>query len=208
MNPDGSTYYYHNDHLGSTTLITDEEGDVISETAYDPFGSILSGGEEEVYLYTNQFRDAIGCYDYGARVYCPGMYHFTQADTVLPNPYNPQALNRYSYVLNNPYGYVDSDGHFPLLAVAAVGVIAVTSPYWAPYVSAYFTDQSIRDIQTGYRDPTPGNLFWAGVGAWDLATPGVPEGKIAKGGVKGLKGFTHYSDNAIQIGSHQSKHIR
>ncbi len=34
-----------------------------------------------------------------------------QADTIIPEPGNPQALNRYSYVLNNPLKYTDPTGH-------------------------------------------------------------------------------------------------
>ena len=48
-------------------------------------------------------------------------------DTIVPDPGNPQALNRYSYVLNNPVKYVDSSGHFafvPLLIAGGVGLVA------------------------------------------------------------------------------------
>ena len=34
-----------------------------------------------------------------------------QADTIVPNPANPQSLNRFSYVLNNPVRYTDPTGH-------------------------------------------------------------------------------------------------
>jgi len=39
---------------------------------------------------------------------------FIQADTVVPQPGNPQSLNRYSSVLNNPLRFVDPSGHDPL----------------------------------------------------------------------------------------------
>ncbi len=50
------------------------------------------------------------------------MGRFTQPDTIVPEPGNtstglsagPQALNRYSYVLNNPLRYVDSSGHIAI----------------------------------------------------------------------------------------------
>ena len=48
---------------------------------------------------------------YGARYYDPVPGRFIQPDTLLPDMYNPQALNRYSYALNNPYKYTDPTGH-------------------------------------------------------------------------------------------------
>jgi hypothetical protein len=39
---------------------------------------------------------------------------------MLPDPYNPQALNRYAYTLNNPVKYTDPDGHMPQIVVVAV----------------------------------------------------------------------------------------
>jgi hypothetical protein len=48
---------------------------------------------------------------YGARYYDATLGRFVQADTVVPNPGNPQDLNRYAYVRNNPLRYVDPSGH-------------------------------------------------------------------------------------------------
>jgi len=50
-------------------------------------------------------------YFYGARWYDPVIGRFIQADTIVPEPGNPQALNRYSYVLENPLRYTDPTGH-------------------------------------------------------------------------------------------------
>jgi hypothetical protein len=41
----------------------------------------------------------------------PYINRFVSADTIVPNPTNSQALNRYSYVLNNPLRYTDPTGH-------------------------------------------------------------------------------------------------
>jgi hypothetical protein len=51
-------------------------------------------------------------YDYRARYYDPALGRFVQADTVVPEPGNPQALNRYAYALNNPLRYTDPTGRF------------------------------------------------------------------------------------------------
>lgn len=48
---------------------------------------------------------------YGARYYDATLGRFTQADTIVPNPMDPQSLNRYSYVRNNPVNLIDPTGH-------------------------------------------------------------------------------------------------
>jgi RHS repeat-associated protein len=119
LNPDGTKHYYHPDHLGSTTLITDSTGSIVEETFYEPFGDVTSGGSSEVKLYTGQFSDsATGQYYFGARYYKPAWGRFVQADPEIPDIYNPQSLNRYSYSLNNPYKYVDPDGKEPVQSEA------------------------------------------------------------------------------------------
>jgi len=63
--------------------------------------------------YTDQRREiGLGLYDYNARYYDPALGRFIQADTIVPSPANPQSLNRYAYVLNNPLRYTDPMGHF------------------------------------------------------------------------------------------------
>jgi len=47
----------------------------------------------------------------GARWYDPVIGRFISADTIVPEPNNPQALNRYAYVYNNPIQYTDPTGH-------------------------------------------------------------------------------------------------
>jgi RHS repeat-associated protein len=47
---------------------------------------------------------------YGARFYSPRLGRFVSADTIVPQPGNPQALNRYAYAANNPVIYTDPSG--------------------------------------------------------------------------------------------------
>ena len=38
---------------------------------------------------------------------------FISPDTIVSDPFNPQSINRYSYVLNNPLNYIDPTGYWP-----------------------------------------------------------------------------------------------
>lgn len=48
-----------------------------------------------------------------ARYYVPGLARFASADSIVPDPSNPQAYNKYTYVYNSPLNLVDPDGHCP-----------------------------------------------------------------------------------------------
>ncbi|MDK2948412.1 MAG: hypothetical protein PWQ63_1572, partial [Methanolobus sp.] len=108
--------WYLSDHLGSTTLLINESGLEVERTEYYPYGEVQSGGLEK-YGFTGQENDAdTGLMYYGARYYSPGYRVFVQPDMMLPDVYNPQALNRYSYVQDNPVKYIDPTGHHPVVA--------------------------------------------------------------------------------------------
>ena len=49
---------------------------------------------------------------YNARYYDPLLRRFISPDTIVPDPGDPQSLNRYSYVRNNPVNRADPSGHF------------------------------------------------------------------------------------------------
>ncbi len=53
-----------------------------------------------------------GLMNYNARWYDPALGRFAQADTLIPQPGDPQAWDRYAYVENNPLRYTDPSGHF------------------------------------------------------------------------------------------------
>ena len=104
------------DHLGSTSLTTDAAGDVVARRRYHPYGEerYVAGDVQTDFGYTGQ-RDVpgTGLMYYHARYYHPALGRFVSADTIVPEPGNPQSLNRYAYVTNNPLKYIDPSGHFP-----------------------------------------------------------------------------------------------
>jgi RHS repeat-associated protein len=106
--------FFHKDHLGSSTVMTDASGYELEYSDYAPFGSqrAHTGTSTSDYRYTDQELDAEnGLYNYNARLYDPFIGRFISADTIIPEPFNPQSLNRYPYCLNNPLIYVDPSGH-------------------------------------------------------------------------------------------------
>jgi RHS repeat-associated protein len=130
MRTGGQIYYLLGDHLGGTNVTANSSGVQISKLLYRPWGEtrFSSGTTPTTWRFTGQREDAtIGLYYFNARYLDPQLGRFTQADTIVPEPGDPQALNRYAYVLNNPVKFVDSSGHFafvPLLIAGGIGFIA------------------------------------------------------------------------------------
>jgi len=127
-----TTCYLSYDHLGSVRLVTDGSGNIISRHDFLPFGeevpALASTGrtgpgwgvtDDVNQRFTGKERDAESQLDYfGARYYGSALGRFTSPDWSAkpePVPYadfsNPQTLNEYAYVLNNPLARPDPDGH-------------------------------------------------------------------------------------------------
>ncbi len=88
-------------------------GAVVSRQRYHPYGTVryVSGSMPTDFGFTGQRRDDTGLMFYNARYYDAALGRFVSADTIVPEPDNPHALNRYSYVLGNPLKYTDPSGH-------------------------------------------------------------------------------------------------
>jgi len=105
--------YYHPDHLGSASVLTDSEGTVAGETQYYPYGETFHSTTDSSsgYLYTDQEKDGeTDLYYYGARYYDPILASFLSVDPIIASAYLPSTLNPYSPMLNNPVRLVDPDG--------------------------------------------------------------------------------------------------
>ncbi len=100
-------YYIHTDHLGSTTVITDKDGEVIQHTRNYPYGADRAIQEDSNAVterkFTGQIRDSsTSLYYYNARYYDPGLGTFISADT---------QGERYIYAGGNPVMNTDPTGH-------------------------------------------------------------------------------------------------
>lgn len=109
--PSGSVYYYHLDHLDGVNVVTDAAGTEVARSDYLPFGDTRSDSTgSDKYSYTGKEKDKTDLYYFEARYNSPANRHFTQADVADPDFDDPQDLNRYAYVGNNPLSFVDYDG--------------------------------------------------------------------------------------------------
>ncbi|MDY7077419.1 MAG: RHS repeat-associated core domain-containing protein [Chloroflexota bacterium] len=88
-------------------------------------GAEVTNSRTLYYPYGGQRNEAgIGLMDYNARFYDPFLGRFISADTIVPEPGNPQSLNRYSYVLGNPLKYRDPSGHWAdtVIDIISIGI--------------------------------------------------------------------------------------
>jgi RHS repeat-associated protein len=110
--------FYHNDASGSPLLATNSTGDLLWKENYRPYGEKLNqqtaGIENNIGFHGKPFDENSALSYIGARYYNPSLGRFTGIDPQGFDPDNLHSSNRYAYANNNPYKYVDPDGHSPL----------------------------------------------------------------------------------------------
>ncbi|MBN1314074.1 MAG: hypothetical protein JXA42_01355, partial [Anaerolineales bacterium] len=80
------------------------------------------GSASSIYGFTGEQVDGTGLMYLRARYYAPYNSRFLNPDTIAPDLWNPQTLNRYAYVSNNPILYIDPTGHFLDAAFDLAGI--------------------------------------------------------------------------------------
>jgi RHS repeat-associated protein len=142
---DGRTQFYHTNHLGSASVITDGNGAKKEKMEYFPFGTYReavdydTGFPDVFYTFTGQEDDDdLAFYNFKARLYDPFLGKFISPDVVVQNIEDPQTLNRYSYARDNPLIYVDASGK----AFLSSHFFITT---WAAWDSGYYSlGESLR----------------------------------------------------------------
>ena len=180
-------FFYHNNHLGSATLVTDSKGKEKLRLHYTPYGQVDIGASgvydfekkkltlalkdaSAFYLsvrFTGQDYDPENdLYYYNARYYDPVIGRFTTADSIIDGEFTTKGYNRYSYVHGNPIKYTDPSGHFIVSFLISIAVGAIVGG-----ISSYVS----HGIQTG---------DWTSSNAWKSLGIGA-----AAGAVGGAVGF-------------------
>jgi len=113
--PTGS-YFYHSDHLGSSSLITDASGAIVQHLEYVPFGETFIDERRSQsswttpYLFSGKERDEeTGLLYFGAR-YQDSKYGIWYSVDPLAEKF--AGRSSYEYCLSNPVAYIDHDGRF------------------------------------------------------------------------------------------------
>jgi RHS repeat-associated protein len=136
--------YLHDDHLGSTHVVSTPTGQASEERSYDVWGNrrdpknwkqkLASIPTSRIRVgYTGHEDDGFGLINMGGRFYDPAVGQLTTADPGAGMPGNTQSHQRYSYVLNNPLGWVDPSGFEPEgLACIAPCILVTPEDAWRP----------------------------------------------------------------------------
>ena len=108
------------DHLNSSSVTTDSQGNITNLIDYLPYGTdrvnVQLGTFNPENKFTGQKHDnESDLYNYGARYYNAAIGRFNQVDpqimlAVANVLSDPQALNAYAYARNNPIRYIDPTG--------------------------------------------------------------------------------------------------
>ena len=110
-------FHHHYNHLGSTMVISDRDGQTVAKYSYGLYGELLSGDSSiSKYLYNGKDgvrTESNGLYYMRQRYYNPEIKRFINQDILIGSIENPLSLNRYSYVQGNPANYTDPFGLCP-----------------------------------------------------------------------------------------------
>lgn len=111
----GTVEIYHADRLGSVRALTDASGAVTATYGNDEWGvaTASTGSSTQVLGYAGEPRDATGLTYLRARYYDPSLGRFLSRDQWAGVMGEPETVNRYCYVTNNPVRYTDPSGLGP-----------------------------------------------------------------------------------------------
>jgi RHS repeat-associated protein len=192
-----STYYVTTDHLGSGDLVLDSAGAVLARESFTPFGErrgsnwqgLPSAGDKTVFgnvtrrgFTGHEMLDAVNLIHMNGRVYDPHLGRFLSADPIIQTIALSQALNPFSYVMNNPLTLIDPSGYswlsraFSKLLKAfghfmeryflkIVGVVVSAYTYGAPFWAKLIANSAISTAANGGRVTVSYSWGFGGGGA-------------------------------------------
>ena len=181
--------YWHRDHLGSSSVTTDEFGAVKEQMRFDPWGKPMTPLGSRARTgdrgFTGHEHLAGGLIHMNGRIYDPVLGRFLSTDLFVQFPDAITSYNRYAYVMNNPLGYTDPSGYFiPILIAALVeaGVAKAVATVMV-YAATASAASGVVAMATGHT--TGARRFFAA--AVLIITAGTPAGGLGAMAAGGLQ---------------------
>jgi RHS repeat-associated protein len=110
--------YFHNDISGTPQIETNAAGAVVWKESYQPYGgrtlNAPASNDNHLWFGGKPYDLTTGLSYSGARYYDPVLGRFAGMDPEPVEATDVHSFNRYAYANNNPYKYVDPDGHSPI----------------------------------------------------------------------------------------------
>ena len=148
-------FFYHPDHLGSSSYITNLDGEVSQHIEYVPFGEVFIEERNNTwntsYLFNaKEFDEETGMYYYGARYYEPRLSLWMTCDPLQEKYIN---ISTYCYTFNRPVVLIDPNGEFPILPIVK-GIIKLSVMYYTTATALENSSKSdLRQIGYGMKHP-------------------------------------------------------
>jgi len=159
------TYYATSYHLGSSDLVMDSAGNVLTRESFTPFGArrgsswagVPSAADYTAFGNTTrkgftgqEMLDSVSLVHMNGRVYDPYLGRFISADTVIQSLGATESINPYAYAWNDPLKYVDPTGHgLGDIIGALVGIVlAIVAPELITAIATYFTGAGLTLAST------------------------------------------------------------
>jgi RHS repeat-associated protein len=190
----GERFFYHTDHLGGVHVVTDLSGARVQLVEYSPWGEVAraEGTVEPRKRFTSkELEDPdLGLLDYGGRYYSALLGRFISPDPIRQDAGDPQALNPYAYVRNNPVNLIDPSGFFFKNFFKKIGrffedVVEAKIDFWTGpggriVLSAAVAVATVAIVaaSAGLTAPAAGG-FWASVGAAIVSNTALVTGVAA-----------------------------
>jgi RHS repeat-associated protein len=215
--PTLGTYYFHPDHVGSVSYLTDSEGAVVTRMSYTPYGEKVKSASTGPNIFHHKYTGQVDDGDeaelmyYNARYYDSKIGRFISADSIIPGAGFSQSFNRYMYVAGNPVNRNDPSGHFSMGGVisAVTGAVAGGVTGASAVYGAYKAYQNRDILKSSFKNAWNSTKNFVSAHKQGFLTgAGALLGGPVMGGIGAIYGYAAGSDGGMQQFWHDNKWFR